>query len=58
LVIGGVKEAIRMKVSKNNNGEIIRVKPEFEDLKRLAEKTKEPLREISDLAIAKTQELL
>ena len=56
LVIGGVKEAIRVKVSKNSNGEIIRVKPEFEDLKRLAEKTKKPLREMSDLAVSKTQE--
>jgi len=58
LVIGGVKEAIKVKVSKNSNGEIIRVKPEFEDLKRLAEKTKKPLREISDLVVSKTQEKL
>ena len=57
LVIGGVKETIRVKVSKNSNGEIIRAKPEFEDLKRLAEKTKKPLREISDLAVSKTYEL-
>jgi pyridinium-3,5-bisthiocarboxylic acid mononucleotide nickel chelatase len=58
LPIGGVKETIRVKVSKNSKGEIIRVKPEFEDLKRLAEKTKKTLREISDLAVSKTQELL
>ena len=58
LPIGGVKETIRVKVSKNSNGEIIRIKPEFEDLKRLAEKTKKPLREISDLAVSKTQEML
>ena len=58
LPIGGIKETIRVKVSKNSNGEIIRVKPEFEDLKRLAEKTKKPLREISDLAVSKTQEML
>jgi pyridinium-3,5-bisthiocarboxylic acid mononucleotide nickel chelatase len=58
LPIGGVKETIRVKVSKNSKGEIIRVKPEFEDLKRLAEKTKKPLREISDLAVSKTHEML
>ncbi len=58
LTIEGVKETIRVKVSKNSKGEIIRAKPEFEDLKRLAEKTKKPLREISDLAVSKTQELL
>jgi uncharacterized protein (TIGR00299 family) protein len=56
--IGGVKETIRVKVSKNSKGEIIRVKPEFDDLKRLAEKTKKPLREISDLAVSKIQEKL
>ena len=58
LPIGGVKETIRVKVSKNSKGEIIRVKPEFEDLRRLAEKTKKPLREISDLAVSKIQEKL
>jgi pyridinium-3,5-bisthiocarboxylic acid mononucleotide nickel chelatase len=58
LPIGGVKEKIRVKVSKNSNGEIIRIKPEFEDIKRLAEKTKRPLMEIFDLAVSKTQEML
>ena len=58
LPIGGVNEKIRVKVSKDSSGKIIRVKPEFEDLKRLAEKTKKPLREISDLAVSKTQEML
>ena len=58
LPIGEVKETIRVKVSKNSQGEIIRIKPEFEDLKRLAEKTRKPLREISDLAVSKTQEKL
>jgi len=58
LVIEGVKETIRVKVLKNSKGKIIRAKPEFEDLKRLAEKTKKPLREISDLAVSKTQEML
>jgi uncharacterized protein (TIGR00299 family) protein len=58
LSIGGVKETIKVKVSKNTSGEIIRIKPEFEDLKRLAEKTKRPLRELSDLAVSKTQEIL
>jgi pyridinium-3,5-bisthiocarboxylic acid mononucleotide nickel chelatase len=58
LLIGGEKETIRVKVSKDSNGEIIRVKPEFEDLKRLAEKTKKPLREISDLAVSKTQDMV
>jgi uncharacterized protein (TIGR00299 family) protein len=58
LVIGGVKEPIKVKVSKNSRGEIIRVKPEYEDLKRLAEKTGNPLRELSELAVSRAREVL
>ena len=58
LPIGGFKETITVKVSKDSSGKIIRIKPEFEDLKRLAEKTKKPLREISDLAVSKARETL
>jgi hypothetical protein len=57
LLIGGVKEPIKVKVSKNNNGEIIRIKPEYDDLKRLAEKTNKPLRELSELAISRAREV-
>ena len=57
LLVMGNKETVKVKVSKNAHGEIIRIKPEFEDLKRLAEKTKKPLRELLDLAISKTQEM-
>jgi uncharacterized protein (TIGR00299 family) protein len=56
LLLMGNKETVRLKVAKNVKGEIIRIKPEFEDLKRLAEKTKKPLRELSELAVAKLQE--
>ncbi len=34
LTIDDVKEPVKIKVSKNSNGEIIRLKPEYEDLKR------------------------
>jgi pyridinium-3,5-bisthiocarboxylic acid mononucleotide nickel chelatase len=56
LLLLGNKETIRLKVAKNAQGEVIRIKPEYEDLKRLAEKTKKPLRELSELAVAKMQE--
>jgi uncharacterized protein (TIGR00299 family) protein len=52
LQVMGKKETIRLKVAKNASGKIVRIKPEFEDLKQLAKKTKKPLREISDLAAA------
>jgi uncharacterized protein (DUF111 family) len=35
----------------------VRIKPEFDDLKRLAEKTHKPLRELSELALAKAREV-
>jgi len=57
LVVGNVKAPIKVKVSKNSRGEIIRVKPEYDDLKRLAEKTGKPLRQLSELAILKVREV-
>jgi pyridinium-3,5-bisthiocarboxylic acid mononucleotide nickel chelatase len=58
LLLMGNKETVRLKVAKNAKGEVIRIKPEYEDLKKLAEKTKKPLRELSELAVAKMQEKL
>ena len=54
----GNKETIKVKVAKNLNGEIIHIKPEYDDLKRLAEKTKKPLREISEIAVEKAREVI
>jgi hypothetical protein len=56
LLLMGNKETVKVKVAKNHNGEIIRIKPEYEDLTRLAEKTKKPLRELLDLVVSATQE--
>ncbi|HYA77117.1 MAG TPA: nickel pincer cofactor biosynthesis protein LarC [Verrucomicrobiae bacterium] len=58
LLIGGVKEPVKLKVSKNCNGEIVRIKPEYDDLVRLAEKTNKPLRELSELVISMSKEVL
>ncbi len=58
LSIMGNKETVRVKVTKNLNGEIIQIKPEYDDLKKLAEKTKKPLRELSENAVAKAREVL
>ena len=58
LTIAGQKETVKIKCSKNIQGEIIRLKPEFDDLKRLAEKTGLPLRVLSELIISKAQEIL
>ncbi|MCL2172614.1 MAG: nickel pincer cofactor biosynthesis protein LarC [Candidatus Bathyarchaeota archaeon] len=58
LTVSGQKETVKIKCSKNNQGKIIRLKPEFEDLKQLAKKTGLPLRELADLVTAKAQKTL
>ncbi len=58
LLVMGNKETVRVKVAKNQNGDIIHIKPEYEDLKRLAEKTKKPLRELSEIAVSQAREVL
>jgi pyridinium-3,5-bisthiocarboxylic acid mononucleotide nickel chelatase len=57
LLIDGVKEPVKIKVSKDSNGKIIRIKPEFDDLRQLSNKTKISLRELSELALAKANEI-
>lgn len=56
LQLMGNLETVKVKVSKDEEGNIIRIKPEFEDLKRLAQKTKKPLRKLMELYVAKAQE--
>jgi len=58
LTIAGQEELIKIKCSKNSQGKIINLKPEFEDLKRLAEKTGLSLRELSELATTKARRTL
>jgi pyridinium-3,5-bisthiocarboxylic acid mononucleotide nickel chelatase len=57
VLINGVKEPVKIKISKDANGEVVYIKPEFDDLKRLAEKTHKPLRELSELVLAKAREV-
>jgi pyridinium-3,5-bisthiocarboxylic acid mononucleotide nickel chelatase len=58
VLIDGNREPIKVKVSRSSQGEIIRIKPEFDDLKRLAEKTGKPLRVLSELAMSRAYEEL
>lgn len=58
IFVSGMKENVKIKVAKDAQGKIIRVKPEYEDLKRLSEKTDLPLRELSEMAISKAREEL
>jgi hypothetical protein len=47
------EEAIRVKISSTLDGRILQVKPEYDDLVRIAEKTGKPLRVIMELAKGK-----
>ncbi len=58
LTVNGKTEKVTVKVAKDNNGKIVRIKPEFEDVKRLANKTKKTARQISDLIALKAQSVL
>ena len=58
ILINDVKEQVRIKVSKNAEGTIFQVKPEFDDAKRLADKTGKPLREIIETVTIKAREVL
>jgi uncharacterized protein (TIGR00299 family) protein len=57
IFIDEVKETVNIKVAKDTNGKIIRIKPEYDDLKKIADRTKKPLREISELATIKAKEV-
>jgi uncharacterized protein (TIGR00299 family) protein len=50
------KERVTVKVVKDNNGKNMQAKPEFKDLKRIAEKLHIPLREVLEIATAKARE--
>jgi len=48
--LSGVDEEVRYKVSETLTGEVIQVKPEYEDLLRISEKTGKPIRQLMELA--------
>ena len=48
---------MKVKVVKDSQGTIVHVKPEYEDVKRLAQKTHLPLREVAEAATAKAREI-
>ncbi|MFH1031880.1 MAG: nickel pincer cofactor biosynthesis protein LarC [Chloroflexota bacterium] len=47
--VGDIKERVDIKIARDANGEIIQVKPEYDQVKNLAGKTKRPLREIMEI---------
>jgi hypothetical protein len=58
ILIDDVKELVNVKVARDGRGEIVKIKPEYDDIKRVADKTNKPLREITDLVRMKAREAL
>lgn len=56
--VDDVKELVNVKVAKDGKGEIVQIKPEYDDLERIAQKTDKSLREIMELAKKKAREVL
>ncbi|MEM3000201.1 MAG: nickel pincer cofactor biosynthesis protein LarC [Candidatus Bathyarchaeia archaeon] len=56
--IEGEEEAVKVKVARDSQGKIIQIKPEYEEVKKLAEKKGKPLREIADLITSCAKEIL
>ena len=57
-MIDGKKYPINVKIARDNKGKVFNLKPEYDDISRIAFKTDLPLRKISELAMGKAIELL
>jgi uncharacterized protein (DUF111 family) len=53
-----IEEPISLKISRNKEGEIIQVKPEYEEAKRIAVKTNKPLKEVYFKAVKEAEKIL
>ncbi|MBT0158595.1 nickel pincer cofactor biosynthesis protein LarC [Candidatus Bathyarchaeota archaeon A05DMB-2] len=56
--INNAKEIVKVKVAKDRRGKIVHIKPEYDEMKRLADKTGKPLREITELVKLRAREIL
>lgn len=56
--IGGVEESVKVKVAEDSKGEIVQIKPEYDDAERVAAKTGKPLRKIMDLVKSEAEKKL
>lgn len=54
--VGGEQQKVKVKVSRDPSGRLLNVKPEFEDLKRIAIEQRRPLREVLEEVKLKTLE--
>ncbi|MEM3727450.1 MAG: nickel insertion protein, partial [Candidatus Bathyarchaeia archaeon] len=53
-----IKEQIALKISRSKEGELIQVKPEYEEAKKIALKTNQPLKEVYFKAVKEAEKIL
>ncbi len=58
VVIGNLKTTVEVKIARDSKGEIIQIKPEYEDAKRVADETRKPLRKVLELIEDRAREIL
>lgn len=58
LDVDGLSSSVSVKVAVDGDGKVVQVKPEYEDAKKLAEKTGKPLKEIMALAKSKAENMV
>jgi uncharacterized protein (DUF111 family) len=56
--LGDTVHEIRIKIARDTNGHVLRIKPEYDDLATAAELAGRPLREVEDMATRQAAELL
>jgi uncharacterized protein (DUF111 family) len=56
--VGDMQERVDVKISTDSAGRIVQMKPEYDDLEKLAQKTGKTLRELEDLARTRAREVL
>ncbi|MFQ6124258.1 MAG: nickel pincer cofactor biosynthesis protein LarC [Candidatus Heimdallarchaeota archaeon] len=58
LLIENVKELAKVKVAKDRKGKIVQIKPEYEDVERIADKSNIPPRKVMEFIQMKAREVL
>lgn len=58
VTVGNLRRNVRVKVAKDSDGNVIQIKPEFDDVKKFSEDAGRPLREIVDLSVQRAKQIL
>jgi len=56
--IDGLKEQVRVKVARDGKDNIVQLKPEYDDVKKIADKTSKPLRKVMKIVERKARKIL